>query len=621
MIDQDFAAVAHGIGSGVGEGSALLQHIRYGAGARHACLRGFVTSLLAWLRHDPATNSSLYLRLLRFADWRERPGFLCWQRRVGAGMRIQIKRLCKLSGLVAAVLVFSVTRGAIAQEGAATQVPPAASDPAQRVLGILQAHCVVCVDAGLGSMLSLDDMARDPSLVIPKQPDASRAYQVLLDLPQVEPVAPAGGDSAPVAKVPTPADVEAVRDWIDGLSTVDEVCADRLSVTAQETEAQAGRWLRSLSETQAADTRFISLAHLYSACLSEKRIQELRESMRVLLAALARRSELPNVDTLGDASTLLAIRLSDVGLTAERWANLIDGAPPFVATAVPGDWLAARVLSHPRGKGGAIDSTFDAPMFAKEEARVEALARAWNGDVDLRRAAAELGVGRPELMQMPATFPADIDDLGQRLAQGIVTRAEWDAVKSALEGGSGKLQKPASEAPASRIDVGIWTDKLAYKASDLVQISVAVDRACYLTVIDVDRDGKAIVLFPNDSEPENLIAPGLAVKVPGVNAGYQLRFDRSGRETLVAQCQRSGSRMAGLALDYEKQRFTILGDWRAFLRTAAEHEEAYQRSNKPRSRRGRKGRDDDDPPRAPQPSSALDGPPAVGRAAITVTID
>lgn len=533
-------------------------------------------------------------------------------------MRIQLKRLCKLSVLVVAV-VFGMTRGALAQEDAATQVLPAAPDPAQRVLSILQAHCAVCVDAGLGSTLSLDDMARDPSLVIPKQPDASRAYQFLLDAPELEPAAPSGGDPAAVGRVPTPQDIEAVRDWIDGLPTVDDVCADRLSVTAQETEAQAARWLRSLSETEAADTRFISLAHLYSACLSEKRIQELRESMRVLLAALARRSELPNIDTLGDSSTLLAIRLGNVGLTAERWANLIEGAPPFVATAVPGDWLAARVLSHPRGKDGAIDSTFDAPMFAKEEARVEALARAWNGDVDLRRAAAELGVGRPELMQMPATFAAEIDDLGQRLAQGLVTRAEWNAVKSALEGGNGAVPKPQSDARGSRINVGIWTDKLAYKAGDLVQISVTVDRACYLTVIGVDRDGKAIVVFPSDSEPENLVAPGVAVKVPGVNAGYQLRFDRPGRETLVAQCQRSGPRMAGLVRDYEKQRFTILGDWRTFLRTAAEREAAYQRSNRPRSRRGRKG-EDDDAPRA-QPSPALEGPSAVGRAAISVTIE
>jgi hypothetical protein len=519
------------------------------------------------------------------------------------------------------MLAAGVPSSARAQEGAATQAASAGPDLAQRALGILEAHCAECVDAGLGSTLSLDDMARDPSLVIPKQPDASRAYHVLLDIdvPAPGPVADAGAVTAE-KKPLSPQDVETVRDWIESLPTVDEVCADRLSVTALETEAQAARWLRSLSEAEAADTRFISLAHLYSACLSEKRIQELRESMRVLLAALGQRSELPKVETLGDASTLLAIRLSDVGITAARWANLIDGAPPFVATAVPGDWLAARVLSRPRGKGGAIDSTFDAPMFAKDEARVEALARAWSGDVDLRRAAAELGVDGPEMVRKPVTFTADINDLGQRLAQGIVTRAEWDAVKFALEGGTGALPKPASNAGGSRINVGLWTDKLGYRAGDLVQVNVTVDRACYLTLIDVDKDGKAIVLFPNDSETENLVQPGATVKVPNAIAGYQLRFDRAGRETLVAQCQRAGPRMAGLTLDYEKQRFTILGDWRTFLRTAPAREEAFQRTQQSRSRRGRKGRGQEDPPPA-RPSSALDGPPAVGRAAIQVTID
>src|SRR6185369_162594 len=105
-----------------------------------------------------------------------------------------------------------------------------------------------------------------------------------------------------------------------------------------------------------------------------------------------------------------------------------------------------------------------------------------------------------------------------------VTRAEWDTVKFALEGGTGVLPRPASNAGGSRINVGLWTDKLAYKVGDLVQVNVTVDRACYLTLIDVDKDGKAIVLFPNDSEPENLVQPGATAKVPSASSGYQLRF-------------------------------------------------------------------------------------------------
>ena len=98
-------------------------------------------------------------------------------------MRTHFKRLCGLSGLLTAVVVVAVTSGARAQEGAATQAPPGAPDLAGRALGVLQSFCAECVDAGLGGALSLDDVARDPSLVIAKQPDASRVYQWLLDRP------------------------------------------------------------------------------------------------------------------------------------------------------------------------------------------------------------------------------------------------------------------------------------------------------------------------------------------------------------------------------------------------------------------------------------------------------
>lgn len=528
-------------------------------------------------------------------------------------MRFHFKRLSRFSGLLAVALVLSATRGGeiLAQGVAATQAPPPPVDAAERVRGILERFCADCLEAGLGVALELDDLARDPSFVIPKQPDASRVYQRLLDA-QMSPAAASG--PVPEAK-PTAADVEIIRDWIDGLPAADELCAGRVPVSAEETEKLAALWLKPLSLEEAADTRFISLTHLYSACLSEKRLKQSREAVGVLLMGLARRAEPQRFEALGDASALLAIRLSEIGLTAERWARLIDGAPRFVATAVPGDWLAARVLSHPRGPDGAIDAAFDAPMNERDLLRVRALARVWNGDVDLRRAAVEMRLDRAVLAQKLYPFSGDLEGTARRLLQGAISRAEWDDLKAALEGAEPLRRKPLLE--PSHIDVVLWTDKPAYQAGELVEISVSVDRACYLTLINVDRDGKAIVLFPNDLEPDNLIAPRVALKVPGANAGYRLRFDRAGRETLVAHCQRSGPRMAGLTLDYERQRFTILGDWRTFLRTAAEREAAFQRAQQPRSRQGKRGRDDD-PPAAP---SKLDNPTAQGRAAVSVTIE
>jgi uncharacterized protein DUF4384 len=532
-------------------------------------------------------------------------------------MRSHGKRLRGLSGLAVAVLCILASAGdgaALAQGAAATQSPLAAAaplapvDPADRVRGVLERFCADCVAAGLGVALSLEELAGDPSFIVPKQPDASRVYQRLLDSQTA-----AGNDEGADA-LPSPADVEAVRDWIDSLPSVDEACAGRVPVKADEVEKQADVWLKSLSEEDAADTRFISLAHLYAACVPEKRIAGLRDAMGVFLQALARRPGPASFETLGDASALIAVRLNQNGLTSERWARLIDGAPPFVAAAVPGDWLAARALSHPRGADGAIDPAFDATMMTKDEMRVVGLAQAWNGEVNVRRAAVEMGIDVPVLTEKLLLVSGDLEGSARQLQQGTVSRTDWTALRQELDGAAPARIKPSPD--PLHIDVDVWTDKPSYKAGDLVEVRITVDRACHLTLINVDRDGKAIVLYPNDLEPENLIAPRVAVKVPGANAGYQLRFDRAGRETLVAYCQLSGVRMAGLAPDYEKQRFTILGDWRTFLRTSAEREAAYQRSQQPRSRRGRRGRDEDQPPPV-----KFESPGPVGRAAVSVTID
>jgi hypothetical protein len=171
----------------------------------------------------------------------------------------------------------------------------------------------------------------------------------------------------------------------------------------------------------------------------------------------------------------------------------------------------------------------------------------------------------------------------------------------------------------SAIDVVLWPDKPSYRPRDLVTFNVAVGAACHLTLIDVDHDGKATVLFPNELEQDNLIAPSVTVRIPGNDAGYQFRFDRSGEEQIVAICQRTSRRPAGIAYDYERQRFAILGDWRTFLRTIPDREKQIRaREEAEAARRKRRGRRP-----APNGPPAIDpyGPPVEGRAAITVIIE
>jgi hypothetical protein len=462
---------------------------------------------------------------------------------------------------------------AMASPAAHAGSPPPApvQSPPEKALAVLDAHCAGCHQAGrtagraphpFDNILSLDEVARDESLVRPAMPDASRLYQRLL--------AGHGSRDAPAksagAEGPRPEEIAAIRDWIEGLPPREELCRDRAFVARGALARAMGDWRRELEPAEAADTRFLSLAHLYNACASEARLAGFRSAVEALLARLSRGSSPVRVDTVGDNHALLAFRLSELGWPAEEWETLAGATPMAAGEAVRADWLAATALAT-----GRVDR-------AAATSEVTALARAWEAEVGIARASAEAG-----LEQAP-----------------FAARSGKDASEIIED----KPNAPAGE--ASTIDLVLWTDRPAYKVGDLAAISVSVSRSCHLTLIDVDRDGKAIVLFPNDFEADNLIAPGVTVRVPGRNAPYQLRFEHAGAETLVAICQRKSRQPRGMEPDYEKQKFTILGDWRAFLlRNAGEHE--------PESRRSRRK------PRL-EPVDP-EGPAIEGRAAIRVEIE
>jgi hypothetical protein len=208
----------------------------------------------------------------------------------------------------------------------------------------------------------------------------------------------------------------------------------------------------------------------------------------------------------------------------------------------------------------------------------------------------------------------------QRLIHGTLTRAEWNRLARVLDGYSVPEKEKRTTSP-SEIDVLLWTDQPFYRPRDLVTINVSVDKACHLTLIDVDQQGKAIVLFPNELEQDNLVAPGVTIRVPGRDADYQFRFDHSGEEQIVAICQRTSSRPAGIDYDYEKQRFQTLGDWREFIRTAPEREKEIREREVDEAARRNRRRGSTEP--AAAGSSAVDpeGPAVEGRAAITVVIE
>jgi hypothetical protein len=481
---------------------------------------------------------------------------------------------------------------------------------AEKAAAVFDRHCASCHQSGrtsgrtpdsFANILRLDEVASEENLVLPRRPDASRIYQRMVGAhPPLDTSLRASG-----TKGPSPEEIEAVRDWIDGIPPRDEACRARTFVTPASILEATQAWLGRLAPADAADTRFISLIHLHNACASEAQIGAYRDAIGKLVNRLSRRAEFVAVHTLGDSNALLAVKLADMAWQPAEWDRLVGGATSEAQGAVRADWLATRALAE-AGPDRSIEIAI--PELA-------ALAREWQIDVGLYRAAAESGLEPEPFAERLRSYRGEDEDIARRLQLGLVKRDEWERLRVRLISGSAPLASESGTGPPngepSTIDLALWTDNSTYSAGDLVIFLVKASQGCHLTLISVNRDGKAIVLFPNDFENENAIAPGVIVRVPGTGAGYQLRFDRPGPETVVGICQRAAARPEGITFNYEKQRFAVLGNWRAFLRNATRREDEEQRSGESRSRKK---------PKAEQQPIGADGPALEGRTAITITV-
>lgn len=209
-----------------------------------------------------------------------------------------------------------------------------------------------------------------------------------------------------------------------------------------------------------------------------------------------------------------------------------------------------------------------AAMLDGEEI-VSALARRYRGAFDLKAAAAEIGQAPDAFLNAILEKKGPVEPLARRLQQGVLPREDLDKLFAlmkgvdapALGGGFGGFLRDVK----AEIGLSLWVEKPRPTAGDLVVVKAEADNDCYLTVVSVDAGGTATVLFPNDFESDNLIGAGKPVSIPAPESPYQLRFKADGTETLVARCSTSPAPPTGIEHDFDRQRFTLLGNWETFI--------------------------------------------------------
>lgn len=298
--------------------------------------------------------------------------------------------LCLLAGLVTLALLVgcpattTVAREAVAnpvaggasstpasaaseQPGNTSETPPLpAPEPrAAAAAKVLERHCVRChaprsletgeaPAGGIGNINSLDEIARDPTLISPGDADASLLYQQMISRQMPSDVLRSGQPG----EVPQAAEVRAVRDWIGSLQQA-RTCPQRQQLDAAALSDLARNWLAELEDATASATRFVSLAHIAAQCASDAELSRLRDGVVRLVNSLSWQKEPVRVDTVGDDLVLMAIRLDRLGWTAEHWRLVTEGMPVTAridtteevrrktgtdAAIVPADWFANMAL-------------------------------------------------------------------------------------------------------------------------------------------------------------------------------------------------------------------------------------------------------------------------------------
>lgn len=264
---------------------------------------------------------------------------------------------------------------------------------------------------------------------------------------------------------------------------------------------------------------------------------------------------------------------------------------------------------------------------------VTALARQYDLDVGIERAGAEFGVAPQAFAERLKSFDGaeEAQVLALRLRQAPLSRADVERLYLALRTGGQPAGGSAIPVAARGLQLALWSETPNYRAGQLFAVYAAPSADCHLTVVSVDPQGRATVLYPNDFDQDNLVRGGRVQRIPARNGAYQLRLKDKGIETLVAICDTRAKAPDGIAHDFERQRFTVLGNWRNFLRGVANGATngatiAKRDAERP-GRRGARGRNGEaraesrSEQRSDSRAEAEQRPEASARAAIQVTVD
>lgn len=230
----------------------------------------------------------------------------------------------------------------------------APTDPvAKAAFDALDKHCARCHQAGqlagrqkpaknFGNVLALDEIARDPNLILPGNPDGSRLFIQLAkqEMPYDVFQEFSGGPE------PTKDEVQAIYNWIKSLDqTVVAACGDRKPISTEAIVEAIDEDIDAQPEHRRKGMRYITLSHLYNACVDDKDMTRFRQGVVKLLNSLSRESDVLKLRTIDEEQTIIAFNLDDLKWDEAKW-NLLIATYPYALKPDSNEYESVKRITN-----------------------------------------------------------------------------------------------------------------------------------------------------------------------------------------------------------------------------------------------------------------------------------
>ncbi len=250
---------------------------------------------------------------------------------------------------------------------------PVPTDPvALAAFHALEKNCARCHQAGaslkrrkpaknFGNILQLAQIAREPSLVLPGNPNGSKIFVQLAK----EEMPYDCYQEFDCKEEPTAVEVQAIYDWIEGLGkAVVAACGDRKPIDEEAIVTAIATDIDKQQEHRRKGMRYITLTNFYNACIEETDMVRYRQGVVKLLNSLSQESDVLKMRTVDPDNTIIAFNLDDLGWTSSDWDRIVSKYPYAMKpdatvyttvaeetdTPLPwirGDWLAFTASRPP----------------------------------------------------------------------------------------------------------------------------------------------------------------------------------------------------------------------------------------------------------------------------------